>query len=304
MNSSLKLSIAVITMNRAEQLKEALESCLECALPPKTEFVIIDNASTDGTESTVNGIMESCGYEYYYEKLPENLGVGGGRNYAFSKARGEYVYVLDDDAVIDYETNPDFFIKAIEILDENEKIITLSTQIYDIVWERDRANASGRRIGENLYSCMMFLGGSHFLRKSFFSDSLPYLPNKYGYEEIPPSLVVMDSGKYNALAMDLRIIHKPRINKWDWNEEKNQILLVNGIALPYAIKKMMYPVIVLPLTWLVYKARCVIHLRKIKGSRKNAARIISDLLRNDPVKRRIKMSTYLSMVRDFKKSVL
>ena len=48
-----KLSIGVVTMNRAAQLKEALESCLACQLPAKTEFIIIDNASTDNTEEIV-----------------------------------------------------------------------------------------------------------------------------------------------------------------------------------------------------------------------------------------------------------
>ena len=43
----MDLSICVVTMNRANQLKEALESCLACELPIKTEFVIIDNASCD-----------------------------------------------------------------------------------------------------------------------------------------------------------------------------------------------------------------------------------------------------------------
>ena len=49
----MKLSIAVVTMNRSIQLIEALDSCLTCNLPNDTEFVIIDNASTDDTEQKV-----------------------------------------------------------------------------------------------------------------------------------------------------------------------------------------------------------------------------------------------------------
>ena len=53
----MKLSICVVTMNRANQLSEALQSCLLCELPRETEFVIIDNASTDHTEQVVKEIQ-------------------------------------------------------------------------------------------------------------------------------------------------------------------------------------------------------------------------------------------------------
>ena len=51
-----KLTIAVLTMNRAEQMRHAIESCLNCVLPSRTQFVIVDNASTDHTQ----GMQEIC----------------------------------------------------------------------------------------------------------------------------------------------------------------------------------------------------------------------------------------------------
>ena len=96
-------------MNRAKQLTEALESCFKCNLPAETEFIIIDNASTDDTESAVLNVMKNCEYPYYYEKMSENLGIGKGRDYAYSKANGEIIYCLDDDAVISPESYNDFF---------------------------------------------------------------------------------------------------------------------------------------------------------------------------------------------------
>ena len=61
-----KLTIGIVTMNREEQLEEALYSCLRTNLPNKTEFVVIDNASTDNTEKVVKEILTNSGYEYYY----------------------------------------------------------------------------------------------------------------------------------------------------------------------------------------------------------------------------------------------
>ena len=298
----MKLSIAVITMNRAGQLKEALESCLACALPEQTEFVIIDNASTDHTEETVHKVLKDCRYAYYYEKLPENLGVGGGRNYAFSKAKGEYVYVLDDDAVIDKDNYASFFTRAVAVLDENPKVVSLTTQIYDTAWKKNRVEISGPALSDRIYKCLMFCGGSHFLRKSFF-ETEPYLHNKYGYEEIPPSLRAMNAGMVNVFCPELLIIHKPAVNKWNYSDEKNHDLLINGIAFLYAIKKMMYPAIAQPLLMLAKKKRIRQYLNHVKGAKTKVNEVAAQFCKEYPIQERISMKTLCRMFRDFKLSV-
>ena len=294
----MKLSICVITMNRASQLKEALESCLACKLPSETEFIVIDNASTDDTEQTVHAVLGECGYSYYYEKLAENLGVGGGRNYAYSKACGEYAYMLDDDAVIDFENNPSFFVSAINMLDKHNDIVTLTTQIYDTVWKKNRVNIGGTIISDGLYKCLMFCGGSHFLRRTFYVAP-PYLPNKYGYEEIPPSLRAFDAGKLNAFCPNLLIIHKPAVNKWNWNDEKNINLLVNGLALPYAIKKMMYPAVFLPILVLANKRRIAKYMSGIPDAKASVRETVKNFSRDYPIKEKIRFSTVCGLIKDF-----
>ena len=229
------LSIAVVTMNRAEKLKDALNSCLSCELPKETEFVIIDNASTDNTEQVVKDVLDACGFNYYYEKMQENLGVGKGRNYAFEKSNGLYFYSLDDDAVISAD-NKDFFKDAIKVFEENQNIVTLTTQIYDEAWQKNRVESHGRKLTDKLSTCYSFCGGSHFLKKDFFKSN-PYLANKYGYEELLPSFKAYNEGKLNVFCENLLVIHKPIVNKWDYSIKDNQSLLVTVFAQPYAIKK-------------------------------------------------------------------
>ena len=298
----MKLSICVITMNRSAQLREALDSCLACRLPEKTEFVIIDNASTDDTEATVRATLENRGYSYYYEKLAENLGVGGGRNYAYEKACGEYAYMLDDDAVIDCQNDPSFFVRAVELLERQTEVVTLTTQIYDTAWERARVEIGGPKIADGLYKCLMFCGGSHFLRRSFYKEP-PYLPNKYGYEEIPPSLRAMDAGKYNAFCPSLLIVHKPAVNKWDYDDEKNHALLVKGISLPYAIKKMMYPLIFRPILTLANARRMKKYMAEIPNASRRVKETEKTFCKEYPIKEKIKFSTVLRMFKDFRLSI-
>ena len=148
----------------------------------------------------------------------------------------------------------------------------------------------------------MFCGGSHFLRKSFYTDS-PYLPNKYGYEEIPPSLIAFDAGKINAFYPELCIIHKPAINKWDWNDEKNHALLVKDIALPYAIKKMMYPAIFRPILALAHAKRMSEYLSEIPDGKDRVREVAEVFCSEYPINKKIRILTIAKMFRNFKLSV-
>lgn len=293
----MKLTIAIITMNRAQQLKEAIESCFHAQLPQETEFVIIDNASTDDTMSVVEGLFSSSCYKYFYKRLNENLGVGKGRNYAFSKSTGEYVYFLDDDAYIDTKQNPDFFIKSIHILDNNESIKTLTTQIYDLLWKENRVVIEGPAINEELFKCYRFCGGSHFLRKSFFYPNDPYFPNKYGLEEIFPSLRVVDNGGLNAFIPAIRVIHNPKFNKWT---SDNRDLLVTEVASKYAMKSMIYPTMTIPVLYVAFLAR-VLKSLGLKSFIKTHQRIKE--VKSSATTKRISYGTIKSLYKDFGLSI-
>lgn len=251
----MKLSIALVTMNREKQLIEALQSCIASKLPIDTQFVIIDNASTDGTESVITRFFQEYPYEYYYEKLPSNIGCGNGRNYAYMKSKGDYVYFMDDDAYIEANCN-DFFTRAIKIFDENKKIATLTTQIYDLMWQKNRVSTDGPLIDTDVRHCQMLCGGSHFLSRSFFGCTTPYFPNKYGYEEILPSLRVVDAGYVNAFVENIRVIHNPLVNKWDYTDIANEDILIKGVVLPYSMKIKYYPLVIVPLVKIAYSIRC------------------------------------------------
>ena len=255
-------------MNRATQLIEAIQSCIASKLPSDTQFVIIDNASTDSTEYAIASFFQEYSYEYYYEKLQSNIGCGNGRNYAYSKSKGEYVYFMDDDAYIDSSCH-DFFVRSLEIFDANNKIASLTTQIYDLLWKQDRLLSNGPLIDTNVRHCQMLCGGSHFLSRKFFGDTNPYFPNKYGYEEILPSLRVVDAGYFNAFVEDIRVIHNPIVNKWDYSDKRNQELLIKGLAVPYAMKIQYYPKIFYPLIYLAFIFRCRKYLDKTQFIKAN-----------------------------------
>lgn len=297
----MKLSIVVVTMNRAKQLKEALCSCVDCVIPMDTEFVIIDNASIDETDFVVSNFFAKYEYKYYYERLKENIGCGRGRNYAYLKSHGDYVYFLDDDAYIDTPKDEFFFQNAINILDENPLIKTLTTQIYDEMWGKKRVDSFGPKLTDDLYKIYMFCGGSHFLKRDFFKNKHPYYDNKYGYEEIFPSLRVYNEGYINAFASKLLIIHNPIKNKWDEESEDGIHLAAVGLVQTFLMRFSVFPFFIKPINIMAFVVRLfsrmsfnlIIHAISI-------IRTMSIDKRNESI---LKYSTVLKLFRDFRFSI-
>lgn len=292
------LSICVVTMNRSQKVKEALLSCMKCELPEDVEFIIVDNGSTDDTADAIKQLFNETKYYYKYIRMKENIGAGAGRNIYFQNASGKYIYGMDDDAYIDVN-NKYFFIEGIALMEKYPAIAALATQIYDKAWERNRQNISGREVYPGVYRTKMFNGGSHFLRKEVY-DCKPYFPNKYGYEELPPSLLAYEKGLITAVAPKLTVIHNPAVNKWNQNYAENKELLIRECAIPFAIRKMMYPVVAWPLLKMAYNKRCKKYLINIPNGRILADKMVNDTLLHYSIDWKISLRTLLYLVGLFK----
>ncbi len=253
-----KLSIIVITMNRARQLANAINSCINCKLPDSTEFIIIDNASTDNTEETVLNLFCNINYPYKYIKEEKNKGVGGGRNIGYENAEGEFCYFLDDDAIIAPDCYDKFFMLPIEIFERDKRISSITTRIYDEAKCCDRIVAYSKIKSLELPAIFMYLGGSHFLRSEHYDKPL-YIDIKYGFEEIIPSIYTIDSGRYNCYVDSIHIIHQPENNKWVKNTDILHDIICSGDANMLASKSLIYPLCMQPLLKIAFIIRLFKH---------------------------------------------
>lgn len=299
MESNYKLTIAVITMNRQEQLLEALESCAKCSLPQKTEFVIIDNASTDHTADKVSEFCkEHSELKIRFQRSDVNLGVGGGRGYAFSLAAGEYVYFLDDDAVIADESHQTFFVDTLAYLDRNKNVASLTTRIYDEMLVSDReVEQSNKTKIDGLPIIFKFLGGSHFLRSSCFEKPL-YFDIQYGCEEYAPAIQAQSKGYYHVFDDHVYIVHKPKVNKWITGTASKEYVESCGCAVRYATKRLLYPTIFLPILWAAYEARCKKYLSQYPGAKQKTDALVKTIMKKHKVKK-IAITHVIKLVKEF-----
>ena len=87
------VSVIIPTYNRGSLIGRAIVSVLNQTYKD-IEVLVIDDASTDYTETVVDSIKDE---RLHYYKLEKNGGACRARNVGISKAQGEYIAFLDSD---------------------------------------------------------------------------------------------------------------------------------------------------------------------------------------------------------------
>ena len=96
MSQTSKVSVCIPTYNRAQYLRESIESVLMQSFSD-FELIICDNASVDDTREVVNSF---CDDRISYYRNPENLGAFKNINLCLKLAKGEYITIFHDDDVM------------------------------------------------------------------------------------------------------------------------------------------------------------------------------------------------------------
>jgi glycosyltransferase involved in cell wall biosynthesis len=96
---SAKLSVLIPTYNRKDVLRKALVAyCSQSAQQEILEIFVVDDGSTDGTESAVVQFNEGSSVPVHYFRQ-DHRGAGAARNLAIREARGALLLFTDDDVI-------------------------------------------------------------------------------------------------------------------------------------------------------------------------------------------------------------
>ena len=90
-------SIVVPVYNRPEEVRELLQSLAQQDFEKDFEVVIVEDGSSESSETIVENFQEQLQISYYYKK---NSGPGDSRNFGMQKANGNYFLILDSDCIL------------------------------------------------------------------------------------------------------------------------------------------------------------------------------------------------------------
>ena len=93
-----KVVAVVVTYNRKELLKECIDSLVNQTYK-NLEILVVDNASTDGTEDFIRELNNS---QIVYKNTGANLGGAGGFQFGIKKGtelNPDYLWLMDDDSI-------------------------------------------------------------------------------------------------------------------------------------------------------------------------------------------------------------
>lgn len=249
MNKQIKISIMIITYNRKNELLRALQSCVKNRIEDM-EVVIVDNNSVDGTQEEVEGYLlkNNIKYKYYYSD--NNLGISSGRNKAFELCEGEYIFCLDDDAIV---ITDDFFKKLYQNMCQTEAVAA-SVQIYE--------PASNRQLKGYIYEkngqlrALSYIGAAHILRTSFFQGAKLYPDSLvFGSEEYYVAYRIQKYKKTLLHFEDLIVYHMPSKVARVYGDDRKASIIANN----YIVRKMCYPIIACPFLYFFLQMRIVKH---------------------------------------------
>jgi GT2 family glycosyltransferase len=102
MNGGPRVSVIVVSYNRAGDLRRSLGAIFATGYPA-LEVIVVDNASTDDAADVAASF---AGVKLI--RSEENLGFAGGNNLGLASASGDYVALINNDAVIEPTWIEDF----------------------------------------------------------------------------------------------------------------------------------------------------------------------------------------------------
>ncbi|RDC54266.1 glycosyltransferase family 2 protein [Pedobacter chinensis] len=122
------VSFIIPSYNRNSYLIQLLESVISQDYK-NIEIIVVDDNSSDETESTMRNYAEQYPFIHYYRNK-KNMGCGFNRGFGFNQSKGEYIVFADDD---DYYTDNAFLSKCIKIFEQYDDLSFVSGLTYILI---------------------------------------------------------------------------------------------------------------------------------------------------------------------------
>ena len=202
----MRYSILTVTFNRCRtvyRLWESLNRMKDC---DSIEWVIVDNASNDGTHRLIKKWTSQSRFKIVYHRLPFNQGLAAGLNAGQKLVTGDYTIVVDDDDFL--------FDNAIETVDKYIHSFRLDAK-PDIAGVAFRSiDEYGKLIGSAMPQYKMItnrLDLEHIYKIGSSAEIVTVAKNsarsKYKYIELLPPDLAPNSITLNRMARSYALLY-------------------------------------------------------------------------------------------------
>lgn len=143
------VTVVVVNYNGQEHLDESLSALCADRSFPRTEILVVDNASTDGSLEIAQGfavrqtseVFKTSELSLRVLRSPVNRGYAGGVNLSVGRARGKYLAVLNMDVTV----SPGWLVHMIGFLEAHPEVGAASPLIV-LAGDEQLVNAVGQDI--------------------------------------------------------------------------------------------------------------------------------------------------------------
>ncbi len=190
------VTINIVTRNRRDALKRAIESAYAQTYRP-IELVVVDNDSSDGSVEMVERDFP----DVKVIRLHRNIGCQPGRNIGMKNSRGKYIFNLDDDGVLE----PHATEKMVARFEDEEDVVLVAAAIEPLVPERSHLIRQVRCTTERYIG--NFPGGASGIRRSVLDDAGYFPEYVRGHAEADLALRIIDKGYEMVYLPDAIMYH-------------------------------------------------------------------------------------------------
>lgn len=226
-----KISVVMSVYNGMPFLKEAVQSILNQTYKD-FEFIIVDDASTDGTWKYLNSLQDQ---RIKLIKNSKNLGLASSLNIGMKAAKGEYIARMDADDI----SLPDRFEKEAHFLNSHKDYVLVGSQVqwvsehgepidgFDVPQSDDEIRKKFIIRNQIHHATVMF-------RKSIVSRLGLYRAFLNGVEDYDLWFRIMNKGKVFNLPerLERRRVHPKAVTKVNHLKVELLALIVRIINLP------------------------------------------------------------------------
>ena len=205
----MDVSICIVSWNRPQELRCLLRSIHDnLQQGPVREILILDNGSCPPYELT--SVPEALSDKLRLIRSEANLGCPAGRNLLAREASAPLIFFIDDDGVLENESD---LASAIDWLSSESNLMAVTGLVTESGRTKMRTPWRFRKrtlLTATLKTAPGFIGGcvilkrEHFLALGGFSDS-----GRFGGEEALLSIQALLTGRTFGFTSDFELAHEP-----------------------------------------------------------------------------------------------